>query len=71
LFHSEKVPYRRERPDDWRTSTLPFFDYAFDMSVRPDAATGNALQGKLLVDEKKIHEVFLKFFVGVMMNYRR
>jgi hypothetical protein len=60
-----------ERPEDWCTSVLPYSDFAFDMSVRPHMANGNQMQGRQQLDEKKIREVFLRFFVAILMNYRK
>jgi hypothetical protein len=60
-----------ERMEPWRKLRLPYFDSAFNMSVRPDRANGTMEQGKSAIDEKAVRESFLRFFVAVMKNYRK
>ena len=52
---------------------MPYFDSAFEMAVRPEEADGSTTQGQdaTYVDEAKLREGFLKFFVALLKNYRR
>jgi len=67
------APIFKYRVSDWKFAKLPFFDAAFEMSVRPDEADGSVSQGqdRSLVDETKLREGFLKFFVAIFRNYRK
>lgn len=60
-----------DRLSPWKTARLPYFDSAFNMSIRPDRANGTLEQGKSNIDEKAVRESFLKFFVAIMKNYRK
>ena len=55
----------------WKSVRLPYFDSAFNMSIRPDRANGTMEQGKSSIDEIALREAFLKFFVAIMKNYRK
>jgi hypothetical protein len=61
----------RNRLEPWKTMRLPLFDSAFSMSVRPDTANGTLEQGKSHIDEKAVREIFLRFFVAIMKDYRK
>ena len=58
------------RMPDWRNTQLPFYDSAFEMSVRPDLADGS-ITNKDKVDEKGVRGSFLKFMVTMLKNYRQ
>lgn len=55
---------------NWRVNHLPYYDSAFEMSVRPDLADGS-IQSKDKVDEKGVRGSFLKFMVTMLKNYRQ
>lgn len=59
------------RLSPWKSARLVHFDSAFNMSVRPDRANGTLEQGKPSMDEKTIRELFLRFFVAIIKNYRK
>lgn len=64
------APAFEMRLPDWKRNQLPFYDSAFEMSVRPDLADGT-LENKDKVDEKGVRGSFLKFMVTILKNYRQ
>jgi hypothetical protein len=64
------APAFRMRMPDWHVHQLPYYDSAFEMSVRPDLADGN-VESKDKVDEKGVRGSFLKFMVTILKNYRQ
>ena len=64
------APAFNMRLPDWEKNQLPFYDSAFEMSVRPDLADGT-LANKDKVDEKGVRATFLKFFVSIMRDYKQ
>lgn len=74
-LHNSLIPLVSSTFDNrltsWKTTRLPYFDLAFNMSIRPDLANGTLEQGKSNIDEQALREAFLKFFVAIMKNYRK
>lgn len=57
-----------QRSENWHLNRLPYFDHAFSSvaALPPRDPSGN-----LLINESKIREGFLKFFVAILMHYRK
>jgi hypothetical protein len=64
----EHAPAFEQRNEHWNSSRLPFFDHAFSSIA---AHPPRSKSGAVLINESKIREGFLKFFVAILMNYRK
>lgn len=54
--------------DDWITMRLPYYDDAF--SPLAESAAKDWM-GRSLINESKLRDGFLKFFVAILLNYRK
>jgi len=55
------------KEEDWSLVRLPYYDDAFS----PLAGSMQDIKGRPLINEGKVREGFLKFFVSILMNYRK